>query len=215
MMNRQPSSGPQNDKLILPSNFDFLSAQRPSFWKSVLDLPRQYFDAIIDPDIELFTAARQRASWGLILFQLLGVALLLVIAALVFQLIGQPGQGPFISLFPLALVGIVIFFLAEGILFLIAKSFRGEGSFKQQCYTALLLEIPWSIILAVALLAVGINLIFAIYFLCLRITVLRAVHNMSRGKAIITLLVFIGVACVVSFLSYLVRDWYTHIGSPL
>ena len=209
MMNSQPNPGPMKEVFVPPSSFTLLSAQRPSFGKAVFDLPQQYFDAIINPGVELFTTAKRRANWGLIWFQLfvfLLITLLLEIGFLLLQSSLHGVQGPFLSWFlPVVitdlmatLIGIAGFFLGEGILFLIARGFRGEGSFQEQCHAGLVLAIPWGIVLFIASSALPLAVFFSLYALVLQINVLMAVHHLSRGRAISTLLVFIGVVFVVS-----------------
>ena len=92
-MNSESSLAPMNQGPIPPENLADSSAQRPLFMVAVLDLPRQYFDAIVAPDVEFFVGAKGNANWGVIVFQALGIELLLDIATLLLPSLVTPAKG--------------------------------------------------------------------------------------------------------------------------
>src|SRR5947209_17383650 len=85
-MNVQPGQAQIDNRQSLPSKSDTLSVQPLSFWGQVLDLPRQYLDALVDPTT-VFTEMKRRASWSLILFQFVGAFLLLIVIVTFFNLL--------------------------------------------------------------------------------------------------------------------------------
>jgi hypothetical protein len=195
-MNVQPGQAQIDNRQSLPSNSDTLSVQPLSIWRQVLDLPRQYFDALVDPT-SMFTEGKRRASWSLILFQLIGVAILLIVVVTFFNLLtflvkgaSTSQLGSAVTSFALRLlVLIVIFLVYVAIQFLVVRAFRGTGSFREQLYVSLLLVVPMGIVLSIMAPAAGLNFVFAAYALGLSVAAVRAVHNLSRNQAIVTMLV--------------------------
>ena len=206
-MNVQPGQAQIDNRQSLPSNADTLAVQSLSFWSQVLDLPRQYLDALIDP-ITIFTEVRRRASWSLIVFQFVGIFLLLMLAVTFFNLLTLLVKGESTSQLGSAdarfaltlLVLIVIFLVHVAIQFLLAKAFHGTGSFREQLYVLLLIAIPMGIVLTIMASAGGLNFVFAAYALGLSVVAVRAVHNLSRNRAILTMLVPVILELVVYFI---------------
>ncbi len=195
-MSLQPRQAQISDRQLLPSSTDTLSAQPLPFWRAVLDLPRQYIDALLDPTT-VFLEVKRRASWSLILFQLIGFALLTIILVsfvnlITFSVVGTPISmlGSAMASFALRLlILIAILLVYVAIQFLVAKGFRGTGSFREQLYVSLLIAIPMGIVISIMISAAGLNFIFEAYALALSVAAVRAVHNLSRNQAIITMLV--------------------------
>jgi hypothetical protein len=86
-----------------------------------------------------------------------------------------------------------IFFARVGIRYLIAKAFRGQGTFLAQGYTNLLFAVPLGILSAlvswVPLLGGIVVLGVAAYTIVLRIFSIMAVHRLSGGKATAVVLI--------------------------
>lgn len=210
-MSLQPGQAEISDRQLLPSSTDRLSTQPLPFWRAVLDLPRQYLDALIDPTTT-FLEVKRRASWSLILFQLIGFALLTIIieifiTLITFSVVGTPISmlGSAIASFALRLlVLLAVLLVYVAIQFLVARGFRGTGSFREQLYISLLIAIPMGIVITIMLSASGLNLIFAAYALALSVAAVRAVHNLSRNRAIITMLIPVVLELAVYFTLHLV-----------
>jgi len=198
------------------------------FREALRQLPRQYIKAITRPSAATFAEEMNKASWGMLWVQLLGIALfsLLILLLLIpvyplllerfLQLIALPqGATP---LPPTVLkrlqssltnsIGSSIasvptsFFIGQGIYYLLAKAFRGTGTFLAQGYTTLLFQTPLAltgtILTGLALLVsalvppglfIGIacivlfGLALGIYQIVLQIFAIMAVHRLSGGKA--------------------------------
>jgi hypothetical protein len=189
------NQGQINTSEIPPASSGILTPPPPTFGKALLDLPRQYFYVIVNPSTELFLEEKRRASWALIVAQLIGIALLVTIGGVFLNLLMHSLQGSTGQPLPTVVAGtligfviamIIIFFFQMGIQFLIAKAFRGEGTFRDQCHVSLLIAIPMAIVFQFVSSAVGINLAFIIYTLAMLIMATRAIHNLSTGRAAIT-----------------------------
>ena len=206
-MNVQPGQAQIDNRQSLPSNADTLAVQPLSFWSQVLDLPRQYLDALIDPTT-IFQEVKRRASWSLIVFQFVGLFIVLMAAVTFFNFLTLLVKGESTSQLGSAdarfaltlLVLIVIFLVHVAIQFLLAKAFHGTGSFREQLYVLLLIAIPMGIVLTIMASAGGLNFVFAAYALGLSVVAVRAVHNLSRNRAILTMLVPVILELVVYFI---------------
>ncbi len=94
-----------------------------------------------------------------------------------------------------------------GIVYLLARYFGGQGTFLEQCNTSLYIQAPLGVLskLLAFIPVVGriLNTILSIYGIVLQVYVIIAVHRLSRGKAIATILiplVIIGVLAGAVFL---------------
>ena len=109
-------------------------------------------------------------------------------------------SGPSILSLVSAIVG---FFIVVGIQYLLAKAFGGNGNFKQQGYSYLLLYVPLVLISDVLSLIpiVGLIVGFAvgIYQIVLNVFSIMAVHRLSGGKA--TAVVLIPIAALIVLIS--------------
>ena len=184
------------------------------FSKTLSHLPRHYFNALVKPSVATYTGARGNESWGLVWIQLLAWAILDALLGVLVNLITPPATGSsFLRFFAYAssygLVGVVplLFFLLMGIVYLLARYFGGQGSFLEQCNTSLYIQAPLGILskLLALIPVVGriLNTILSIYGIVLQVYVIIAVHRLSRGKAIATIvipLVIIGVFAGAVFL---------------
>ena len=163
-------------------------------------LPQRYFNALVQPSVATYTADKVDASWSLVWIQLLAWAILDAMLGLLVNFIYPPATGTtFSRLFSLAtsigLIGVVplLFFLLMGIVFLLAKAFGGQGTFLEQCNSSLYIQAPLGIFskLLALIPVVGrvLNSVLSLYGIVLQVFVIMAVHRLSRGKAIATILI--------------------------
>ncbi len=116
------------------------------------------------------------------------------------------------TILPTSSIGLVVvlpmlFFLLMGIVYLLARAFGGQGTFLEQCNTSLYIQAPLGIFskLLALIPIVGrvLNSVLSLYGIVLQVFVIMAVHRLSRGKAITTILiplVTIGALAVVAIL---------------
>ena len=172
----------------------------PSRSRVLAQLPQRYFNALVKPSVATYTADKVDASWSLVWIQLLAWAILDAMLGLLVNLIYPPATGTtFSRLFSLAtsigLIGVVplLFFLLMGIVFLLAKAFGGQGTFLEQCNSSLYIQAPLGIFskLLALIPVVGrvLNSVLSLYGIVLQVFVIMAVHRLSRGKAIATILI--------------------------
>lgn len=186
----------------------------PSHSTALSQLPQRYLNALIKPSVATYTADKADASWSLVWIQLLAWAILDAMLGLLVNFIYPPATGTtFASLFTLAtsigLIGVVpvLFFLLMGIVFLFAKVFGGQGTFLEQCNSSLYIQAPLGIFskLLALIPVVGrvLNSVLSLYGIVLQVLVIMAVHRLSKGKAIATILIpllTIGLLAAVIFL---------------
>ena len=177
-------------------------------------LPQHYLNALVKPSVATYTANKGNASWSLVWIQLVAWAILDAVLGLLVNFIYPPATGTtFSRLFTLStsigLIGVVplLFFLLMGIVFLLAKAFGGQGTFLEQCNSSLYIQAPLGIFskLLALIPVVGrvLNSVLSLYGIVLQVFVIMAVHRLSRGKAIATILiplVTIGLFAAVIFL---------------
>ena len=160
-------------------------------------LPQQYIKAVTVPAVQTYTEKGSWANWSLVWIQLLIWAVLDAALGVLVNLISPPASG-FGGFFALATsVGLIVlvpilFFLIMGVTYFVARVFGGQGTFLEQCYTSLTLQVPLGIgsKLLALIPVVGriLNSVLSIYGIVLQVIVLMAVHKLSRGKAIATML---------------------------
>jgi hypothetical protein len=181
----------------------------------ISQLPQRYLNALVKPSVATYTADNGDASWSLVWIQLVAWAILDAMLGLLVNLIYPPAatSTTLSRLFSLAtsigLIGVVplLFFVLMGIVFLLAKAFGGQGTFLEQCNSSLYIQAPLGIFskLLALIPVVGrvLNSVLSLYGIVLQVFVIMAVHRLSRGKAIATILiplVTIGLLAVVIFL---------------
>jgi hypothetical protein len=169
--------------------------------QAIKELPSQYLKVLTKPSVDTFAQEMGKANWNIVWVQLIGYALISAILSYITSLI-MPNPfkifdtttnpivallihwGLTLGLTPLVFVS---FFIGNGLLYLIAKAFRGQGTFLAQGYTDLLLSIPLGIVSALVSRAplLGGLMVFgiSIYTIVLRIFSIMAVHRLSGGKA--------------------------------
>ena len=184
---------------------------------AIRQLSDQYRHVLTKPGAATFAEELPKASWDITLVQILimivvavvlGIIRAAITSALASTALSGSGLSPnlirsFSSLayatsFSGAFSSIITiplgFFIGQGILFLIAKAFQGEGTFLTQGYTALLYQVPIYIInslvafLGIIPFAGGpiaglIELALFVYSVVLNVYQIMAVHRLSGGKA--------------------------------
>lgn len=134
--------------------------QRPlPLSQAIRDLPRQYKKIVFKPGVRSFIEEEGKADWGIIWIQLLfliGLAVLIAIPQLIIDATLPSTTNSSLGMSTVTinvvstLSSIVLvplgFFCGMGIQYLLAKAFKGIGSFKQQAYNQLLFQVPITIV---------------------------------------------------------------------
>jgi hypothetical protein len=181
---------------------------------ALLRLPQRYFKASLKPSVATFAEDKELASWSLVWIQLLVWAILDAALGVLVNLISRPTTStPFLRFFALAtsygLVALVpvLFFLLMGIVYLLSRYFGGQGTFLEQCNASLYIQAPLGILSKLLALIPGVgrilNSVLSLYGIAIQVFAIIAVHRLSRGKAIATILipvVTIGAIAGVVFL---------------
>jgi hypothetical protein len=125
--------------------------------QAIRELPRQYKKILFRPGVRSFLEEQGKAEWGIIWVQVLlqvFVGILLSVPRIVS--LSQSTAGSSFSAEILSLEDVVLlvlgpafFFGGVGIQYLLARAFKGTGSFKQQAYNQLLFGVPLGVISSV------------------------------------------------------------------
>lgn len=105
-----------------------------------------------------------------------------------------------------SLILLVIMFVISSLIMLgIAKALGGQGNLGNQSYMLAAVSAPMSIIFAALLIIPGsvgslISLSIAVYTSWLSMVVLRALHQYSGGRAVLTVLIFLAIIFGLFFL---------------
>lgn len=180
----------------------------------LLQLPQQYFKAIFKPSVATYRQGKEQASWGLVWIQLLAWAVLDAALGVLVNLISPPATGSSFSLFfglatsyGLVLVVPALFFLLMGIVYGLAKSLGGQGTFLELCNASLSVQAPLGIgsKLLALIPVVGriLNSVLSLYGIVLQVVVIMAAQRLSKGKAIATILIPLVTAGVLAGLVFL------------
>jgi hypothetical protein len=202
-MPNSPYQEQANLEQLLPSDQSIPSTRAdtvPSLRSELSQLPQRYLNALVKPSVTTYTADKGNASWSLVWIQLLAWAILDAMLGLLVNVIYPPATSTtFSKLFSLTtsigLIGVVplLFFLLMGIVYLVAKAFGGQGTFLEQCNSSLYIQAPLGIFskLLALIPVVGrvLNSVLSLYGIVLQVFVIMAVHRLSRGKAIVTILI--------------------------
>ena len=181
---------------------------------ALLQLPQDYFKALVRPSVATFSQQKDIASWRLVWIQLLMWAVLDAALGVLVNLISPPSTSTaFLRFFALAssyglvVVVPVLYFLLMGIVYLFSRYIGGQGTFLEQCNTSLSLQFPLGILSKLLALIPGVgrilNIVLSLYGIVLQVVVIMAVHRLGRGKAIASVfipLVTIGVLAGAVFL---------------
>jgi hypothetical protein len=216
-MPNNPSQAQAGLEQLMPSDQAIPSTQTdtvPSLSRMLSQLPQRYFNALVKPSVATYTADKVDASWSLVWIQLLAWAILDAMLGLLVNFIYPPVTDTTFSRFfslgtSIGLIGVVplLFFVLMGIVFILAKAFGGQGTFLEQCNSSLYIQAPLGIFskLLALIPVVGrvLNSVLSLYGIVIQVFVIMAVHRLSRGKAIATILiplVTIGLLAAVIFL---------------
>jgi hypothetical protein len=157
-----------------------------------------------------------KADWAIVWIQLLVLAVVSAIFGYIGTLIYRTpafvtgSSSAYTSLLTSLTVGSSIFsiisvplffFIGAGIQYLLARAFRGEGTFLQQCYAALLYQVPLGIISRiiglVPILGGIVAFALAIYGIVLNVFAIMGVHRLSGGKASAVVLIPVGIVILL------------------
>jgi len=185
-------------------------------------LPNQYLKVTTKPGVQSFAEEQGKADWGIIWLQLIllgvfGTIIGLLRSAMGTALVlgsGSSSASTSLALFEGAFAGaasvtaiisvIVGFFIVVGIQYLLAKAFKGNGSFKQQGYNYLLFFVPLTAISYVLglipILGGLIGIALWIYGIVLNVYSIMAAHRLSGGKATAVVLIPYAVIALLFFL---------------
>jgi hypothetical protein len=202
---------------------DTLQVPPQTLSEAIKELPRQYINIFIKPSVEKFTQEMGKARWSMVgvqLFLCFGVVFIFaLLASLQPALYDIFGANTILGLnMPLSLtLGSLFEFIATtGVLYILAKMFKGQGTILTQTYIALMLSVPLELLNLVGLAFypipfAGVALFYiwifawSIYSIVLMIYALMAVHRLSGGKAtgvfFIDLLLIVAVSSIFSIIT--------------
>jgi len=181
---------------IIPAKHDTSTAPLRA---ALLQLPPKYFRAVIKPSVATYTQDTGNASWTLVWLQLLTWAILDAALGVLVNFFSAPVNDSVFSRFfaivtsyGLVIVVPTLFFLLMGIVYWLAKYLGGQGTFLEQCNTSLYIQAPLGIFSKLLALIPGVgkilNSVLSLYWIVIQVVVIIAVHRLSKGKAIATIL---------------------------
>jgi hypothetical protein len=171
--------------------------------EAIRQLPGQYRRILTRPSAQTFAMEMGKAGWNIVWVQLIAYAIIVALLSWIGTLIG-PGPGSMgtsaSTLSPAVLraitlwssIGLVVlvplsFFIHQGITYLIARAFNGNGSFLRQGYSVLLFQVPLgigsSLLGLIPILGLLVGIAALIYEIVLAVFAIMAVHRLSGGKA--------------------------------
>ena len=188
--------------------------------EAMRQLPAQYWRVLTHPKVATFAAEEGKAAWNIIWVQLITLAIISAIFAAIGALesssilnalgIGTSvatstlntfRESPLSTGFASLLSVPISFFISTGIYFLLAKVFRGQGTFLHYAYCALLIIAPITLLNAVLdlipVLGPFATFVLYIYEVILLILMTMAVHRLSGGKASVAVLILPIVAIIL------------------
>ena len=210
------------------------SSERRSLGASLVKLPVQYVRSIFTPTASTFAREAEYANWGAVWLQLLILILVPSLLGLfrglfrdsstgialnsniVFYILSTITVGTSIASFILKLIFVpIIFFIGLTAQYLVARAFKGVGSYLAQGYAMLLYQVPLELIggIIITILVYRhfstfffsplISIALFAYGVIVNIAAIRGVHNLSAGKATAAVLIPYGVgillACSLTF----------------
>jgi hypothetical protein len=153
--------------ILVRNAFEYppVQAEPLSLGQALRDLPMQYKKIIFKPSARKFFEEQGKADWGIVWMQLLILMLIQIIVSVpTFFAYNQtlstnsslinagidPGffSSQLALILELPMLAVLVpagFFFWMGILFLMARLFKGTGTFKQQMYNQLLVQVPISV----------------------------------------------------------------------
>jgi len=184
--------------------------------EAIQNLPSQYLKVLTKPGPMTFAEEMGKASWDIIWVQLIALAIISTILSYLATLIsstfttatyGSINIAAYRSIIAgVSLSSIIfiplVFFIGQGIYYLLAKAFGGQGRFVAQSYTSLLFSVPIGIITGILdLIPIAgglLGLAVGIYSIVLNIFAIMAVHRLSGGRASAVVLIPIGVVLLLA-----------------
>ncbi|WP_069802146.1 Yip1 family protein [Thermogemmatispora onikobensis] len=188
--------------------------------QALRELPGQYLRVASRPSAETFAQELGKASWDIIWVQLLGFAALFAIITFFTRL---ATSALLVSILPSAYISLIAsanvassllssliyfvsliggFFILQGLIYLLAKAFNGQGNFLQQCYSGMLAYGPLlTILLAgsiigiipfVNILVLIVELIASIYAIVLLVFATMGSQRLPGGPASAAVLIPVG-----------------------
>lgn len=192
---------------------------------AVQQLPNQYLKVLTKPSAATFAEELPKSSWDITWVQLLIYAVIEVVLGLIVALISSAivrttaintpsSYTAALSMFTAAtttgsafgrIITIPIsFFVVVGIQYLLAKAFKGQGTFLGQGYTYLLFAAPIGILISLVSIIPFLGGIIAfalwVYSIVLNIFQVQASHRLSGGRATAVVLIPIAVGVLLFFL---------------
>ncbi|GCE11332.1 Yip1 family protein [Tengunoibacter tsumagoiensis] len=193
-------------------------------------LPKQYARILFHPSARTFDGELRKASWDIVWVQLLIYALVSsVLYGITYSIrttfdtlfithsVSSPaslfGMGAFFGIIEaIAFIFLIPlgFFASVGIYYLIAKAFKGQGTFLVQSYATLLYTVPTSLVVAIAsllfafipiagtLLVSAISFPISIYTIVLNVFQIQSTHRLSGGKATAVVLIPVGIGILLA-----------------
>ena len=134
-----------------------------SLGQAIQALPGQYLKVITRPSVSAFVEEKSKANWRIVWVQLIALSIIDAILQYLNLLISPPNVSNVastsglststlqtVTVLTLVLFTLIFtpvsFFIGVGILHLIAKAFRGKGTFLQLLYVTLLFGVPMVIL---------------------------------------------------------------------
>jgi len=230
-----------------PSNpgYDGAPEMLPSLGEVIRQLPRQYVNVVTRPGAATFAEEVGKARWDVFWVQLLSITILSILFGLLEMPIiprllqtslqnstassnslspemvqmTQAIQGVTQNFIFASVILVPIFFLiGQGIYYLLARAFGGQGTFLAQGYTTLLFQTPLTIVsLVISLLTLFFFILappvqylsslfsstLSIYIIVLQIFAIMAAHRLSGGRAAATVLIplvmLLVLSCILAF----------------
>ncbi len=187
--------------------------------EAIKDLPNQYIKILTKPSAQSFAEEMGKADWTMVWVQLLILAIVGTIFGFIGGAIGQAinpfastsGVNPntFLAFTVSGSVFSIIavplgFFIIVGVQYLLAKAYKGQGTFLTQSYTRLLFDTPLGVLRYVLgiipFLGWLIGIALSIYGIVLNVYSIMAVHRLSGGRATLVVLIPIIVLYGLLFL---------------
>lgn len=188
--------------------------QRPlPLSQAIRDLPRQYKKILFKPGARTFIEEEGKADWGIIWMQILFLmvlSILIAIPQLIIDATSSSVSNSSLGMSTATLGGVSTlativfvplgFFMIAGIQYLLARAFKGIGSFKQQAYNQLLYQVPINI--ATSLVSLVVSLLTS------RAAFMTFTVNMSTSSTTSALNPLVLVVSLVADLIYLAVGVY-------
>ncbi|HLG75514.1 MAG TPA: YIP1 family protein [Ktedonobacteraceae bacterium] len=206
--------------------------------EAIRQLPSQYIHVFTHPAKSTFDEEIRKASWDITWIQIVimavGSALISLIYSLILNATGALTASTSAMTSSLSFIGAAAgvggallqiitvpigFFIGVGIQYLLARAFKGQGTFLGQAYTSLLYQVPYRLLATllgallglIPVVGVFINipvaLIIGIYSIVLNVFQIQSSHRLSGGKATWVVLIpwialiVLAVLCSVLFVA--------------